>query len=601
MLLLLACASEPPAEREAHAPAGCWSLRTEDALPSVTQTYDVAVDAPRRRAVATGLGLPYLSVVDLDTAARVDAIAFAERSTTYPRVAVDDAGTAWVASQSAPALVRVDLATRTASAVSDVHDARWVVGLDEGVVVPGGAGVVRVVDGVVAEAAVGARAGARHPDGVVVLGDAEAVVLDADLAEVDRCALPFMANLVAALPDRTLVVADGRRIARGACGGAFEAWTVGVELTDLATDGATVWALDRIGEADPTLGVAWRLDDAPVLAFPTGKNSGYGEVDASGGALWVNAEGTAEVHAYAPDGERIAAVSTGTFVDGLVEVEGALVASGRLSGLLARFDGETVTRGEPVRWPWAPVYDGDAVWMLGQLDGVLSAVDSSTLAAEHRDLDVGANPLLTFGDVAVADDRASVLVAESAADVLFELRDGAQVARWPLGGPPVDDPDFGAHLEVLYRNGVVWLARSFDGRLQRLDLATGARVDATLDPDRLRTLQDRRRTHALAWDGAGPRYGPYGLDPDTLAVVDEWDDVGALLAPWPDGGWLAIDAAGTTLLHLADDGARLGERPWFTVERQPGTLAAPAADGRMAWVNRPYEGVVCRIALNFQD
>ncbi len=605
----------PPPTSTPQRTEACWSVRTEDDLPSMTQTYDVAVDSARGRAVATGLGLPYLSVIDVATGTRADAIPYATTSTTYPRVALDGAGTAWVASLSAPALVHVALDTRVVTPIPSVLEARWVVGLDEGVLVPRPTradvpGVTRLDSAGEPVADVdlsAARAAAVHPDGVVVLGETEALVLDggigADaLAVRARCDLPFAADRVVALDDGTLIFADSTRLGRMRCvdEAVGEVWPVGVEITDIATDGVRAWALDRIGADDPTAGVAWRIDPegSPTLAFPTGKNTGYGEVDRATGTLWANAEGTAEVHGYAlADGARVAAVSTGTFVDGLVLApDGALVATGRLSGLLARLDGEELTRGAPVRWPWSPLGEGDRVWMLGQLDGTLASVDAMTLDARVTiDLGAGPNPLLTFSGLARAEDRGTVLVAESHADVLLEFdADGVEVGRWALGGPPVDDPDFGAHLEVLYRDGVAWLARTSDGRLQRLDLTTGTRADARLDADRLRTLQDRRRTHAFAWDGVRPRLGPYGLDPDTLAVVDEWDDVAALLAPVPEGGWLALDAAGTSLLRLDADGATRGARAWFD-ERQPGTLAVVSDGG--AWVNRAYEGSVCWIPL----
>ena len=612
---LVLCAGCTPevTEKVVVTPDTCFSLRTEDTFPSMTQTFDVALDSARGRGVATGLGLPYLSVLDLGRGARTDAIRYSERSTTYPRAALDGAGTAWVASQSAPALVRIALDTRVVTPIPTVSEARWVVGLHAGVLVPrptasDAPGVVRI-DGdgaVLADSSLSAaRAGAAHPDGVVVLTDTEAVVLDADtLVEGERCDLPFSGDRVTALDDGTLYVSDGTRLARLGCADATpETWTVGVEITALVSDGVTAWALDRIGEADPTGGVTWRIapNAAPILDFSTGKNTGYGDVDRATGTLWVNAEGTAEVHAYTlANGARAAAVSTGTFVDGLaLAPDGAVLATGRLSGLFARFDGESAVRGAAVRWPWSPVVSGDAIWMLGQLDGQLASFDAATLGTRtHVDLGAGPNPLLTFSGLARADDRGTLLVAESNADLLLEIdASGVELGRWALGGPPVDDPDFGAHLDLLYRDGVAWLARTSDGRLQRIDLETGERVDARLDATALRTLQDRRRTHVLRWDGAGPRVGPFGLDPDTLAVTDTRDAIAALLAPWPDGdGWLALDNTGTALLRLDANGDTITTHPWFA-ERQPGTVAVFSEDGSAVWVNRAYEGLLCRVPV----
>ena len=224
-MLLMACSAS---EREANPPGPppleqCWSLRTEDALPSMTQTYDVAVDAARGRAVATGLGLPVLSVIDLGSGVRTDAIAYAALSTRYPRVALDGAGVAWVASSSDPALVRVDLDTRAVTTVSAASDARWVVGLDDGVLIPRSTAAsqpgVRRLDSAGALVAeldlTAARAAARHPEGLVVLTDAEAVVLDGStgadaLAERARCALPFSAEQVVALEDAAAGEGEGQ-------------------------------------------------------------------------------------------------------------------------------------------------------------------------------------------------------------------------------------------------------------------------------------------------------------------------------------------------------------------------------------------------------
>jgi hypothetical protein len=594
----------------------CWSLRTEDDLPGTTQTYDVALDPAGGRAVATGLGLPHLSVIDTRTGARTDAIAYAEDGLLWPHVAVDGQGTAWIASLDGPGLTRVDLATRTVLPVEGASGAGWVVGLVDGALAPRettqqGASVARydAAGTLVAERPVErARGGALHPDGVVVLADDVALVLDATAGDaaldvLSRCDLPFAPDFVVALDDGALVVADRARIGRVACGvGLSDTWEVGVEITELVTDGQRAWALDRIGPDDPTLGVTWEIgtSGAPVPGFVTGKNTGYGDVDRSTGALWANSEGTSEVRAWLlADGTELAVVSTGTFVDGLaLAPDGALLATGRLSGLVARLDDGRVTRAAPVRWPWAPILAGGRLWVLAQLDVLVASLDPLTLGDTIvHGLGHGPNTLLTFDDLVDAPDRGTLLVAESAADVLLEVgTDGVVRAEWPLGGPAVDDPDEGAHLEVVYRDGIVWLARSYDGRLQRIDLATGVRTDAALDVERVEQLRDLRRTHAFVWDGERPRIGPWGLDPDTLEVVDAWEGVGALLTPLPDGrGWVAVDGTGRDLLRVEDGVVRRRDR-WLDV-RQPGTVALLDADGTGLWVNRAEDGQVCRVPL----
>jgi hypothetical protein len=608
-LPLLACARTAPTRGEME--MACTSLRSEDGFASTVQPTFVAIDEARGRGVATGLALANVSVFDLDAGVRTGAIPYAAPSTEDPRVVMDAAGVAWVGSASSPGLVRVDLDRGEATAVPGVEAVSLLLPTAAGVVYAGSPdaeepALVRL-DGdgnVAATANVGPyRGGAAHPDGLVVLDGTLARVLDADtLEEISTCYLGITAVWVAALDDGTLASSDGEQLARSDCAGEVGVWSGPLEVRGMVTDGVTAWAIDRVGPDDPTRGVAWRIAAAgePELAFVTGKNTAHGQVDRGTGRLWANSEGSGEVMAWdLATGDEEAVISVGSSVDGLVVTgEGEVLATGRLSDLVATVSGGAPTRVDGVRWPWMPVLDADRgrVWTVDHLDGLLVGLDAAT--AEVRDafdLGLGPNTLLTFDSLALAHDRGTLLVADSESDVLLELApdSGATVASWDLGGPAVEDPDQGGQLELLYREGTAWLARTNDGRVQRLDLGTGQRTDAWLSDDELGVLMSRRITRAMVFDGQDVVLGPLRVDAETLAVTGVLD-IAALLTPLADGDWLALDIGGASLVRLDADGARVAERKWMD-ESEPGVLAA--VDGSNVWITRPWEGMVCRVPL----
>ena len=612
-LTLLAACDPPPAEVDPQT-LRCATFRDEDTLPSSTQTFSVAVDPARGRAVATGLGLPWLSVVDLGSATRVDALRHASTSTRTPHVVLDGAGTAWVASASQPALVRVDVDARTVDEVAGLEPLQWAAGLDVGVVVSSGGAVVRLdtTGAIVATAAGGpARAGAVHPLGVVVVDGDQARLLDAaSLATVGGCALAFAPTSVAALDDGSLVYADLTHLGRQVCtpDAVAETWAVGREVHTLVAGGDHVLALDRVGADDPTRGVAIRVGTtgAPSVAFATAKNTASGGYDADG-VLWAAAEGSSEVVGFDGDGGVRAEVSTGTsLADLVVGPGGEVYGTGRLSALVGRRDGDVLLRAEPLVWPWAPRLDGDRLVLLDHLLGHLVALDAATLTETARvDLGLGVNELLTFDSLAQAPDRGTWLVAESQSDVVLEvdLDAGGVLRSWALGGPAVTDPDQGAQLELHYRgDGTAFLARTYDGRLTRLDLDGAELEHAWLDEADAALLLERRLTRALVPDGDTVWVGPHRIDPDGLERLETWDAIEAVSAPWPGapGEWAAVSADGLALLHVDADGAERARYAW-TAEPEPGTVMVPDPDGAAFWVNRSYEGLACRVPLTAID
>lgn len=590
----------------------CHSLRTEDAYSSATQTFAVAWDPVGRRVLATALGLPFLSVIDPVAGKRVGAIAVGSAPAMNPRLVADESGVGWVGSLSSPELVRVDVGSGTATQLSGFSGVNWIVAMPSGVVIPQAGRVVRVATTgeIVAEADVGAATGgARVGEEVVVLEASAAVWLDGGtLVETGRCALPFLAKFVAGLPDGNLVVSDGEQLARVDCGaGEAGSWALDADITSLIADGTSVWALDRVSADDPTVGTAWRVGPTgvPVPAFPTAKNTGYGAIVE--GVLWANAEGSSEVMAFQlADGTRLAEVSTGTSAaDVVVDSDGGVLVTGRLSALVGRIDAGEVLRTEPLEWPWAPMLAGDRLVLLDHLHGTLASVDAHHLDDLIAiDMGVGPNELLTFDSLVFVEERGTFLVAESQADLLIEvdLAAGRVVQAWGLGGPLVTDPHLASQLEVQIEGEVALLARTSDGRLTRLDLATGDRRDATLTADHLKVLRSRRQTRATQLADGWLWLGPLRIDPETLEVKDLWPEIGGLLAPWPGeaGGWLAITANGKALVHVNAEGEMGPSLAWFD-EPQPGTVAALESGGAAAWVTRSYEGRVCRVPLDRVD
>lgn len=614
LVLLVAC--EPAQDSGKVAEKGvveCHSLRTEDALPSATQTFSIAHSAVSQRVVATNLGLPYLSVIDPDSETRTDAIRWTTAPANNPRVVVDGTGLVWIGSLSEPTLVQVDLSSGTVTEIDGIGGVNWLVALDDSVLVPLGGEAVRVgADGAVVatESSGPASGGARVGDDVVTLAGQQALRLDATTLSLrETCMLPFAADFVAGLPDGALVASDGQRVARVRCGDerGGESWTIGNDITSLVADGTSVWVLDRVGPQDPTHGTAWRVDvtGEPIAAFSTAKNTGYGEV--IDGALWANAEGSSEVSAWSvSDGTPLAEVSIGTSTaDVVVDDDGGVIATGRLSALVGRLDDGELTRTEPLAWPWAPVLAGERLVLLDHLEGKLASIDAHHLDdLVTVDLGKGPNSLLTFDSVAWWSSHGTWLVAESEADVLLEvdLEGGAVLNEWPLGGPALTDAHLASQLELQLDGDTALLARTADGRLTRLNLTSGDRVDGWLSDEHLDLLRSSRQSRATQLADGSLWVGPLRVNATTLAVEEVWAEVGSLLAPWPGepGAWLAISPKGTALLHVDNAGSAGAPFEWFD-DAQPGTVAALTPEADAVWVTRSYEGRVCRVPLALID
>lgn len=163
-VLLLACdeVQDSGEEREPES-LECHSLRTEDALPSATQTFTVGYDPVGERVLATNLGLPYLSVIDPASERRTDAIRWTTSPANNPRLVVDGGGRAWIGSLSDPSLVAVDVAAREVAPIEVTGGVNWLVALDDSVLIPQSREVVRVAaDGTIVAHTLPANGGASR-------------------------------------------------------------------------------------------------------------------------------------------------------------------------------------------------------------------------------------------------------------------------------------------------------------------------------------------------------------------------------------------------------------------------------------------------------
>lgn len=612
---LMACADTPPAATaNATATADgpvCVGLPGGHPSQNHLQPFELAIDATRRRAWSTALGTGTLAEVDLDTGALVRTVLLAESALVVPDLAVGAGGVVWIAQENPPAVLRYD----------PVADAltRHATGLDAAdTVVPtpgGGAVFVGVADGVrtvvVVDGAGNLVTVEAIPDagGLLAMGERVGIFEGATLAvralpglAVEAsCALPLDAVRGAVLDDGRVVVADGTGVGLAGCDGedAF-GWTVGVENKDVLAWGGRALVLDRIGPDDPNLGFVRTVDAAgPVDAFPTAKNSGFGALDPVTGLLWLNSEGTAEVWAVDPtDGAVVHAVRTGAFVDGLAadpSDAAAVYATGRLSDTVAHVvDGAVVADTHAVRWPYAPLVDEarGRLWVLSQTEAAVVGLDLATLeVTDTIDLGVGPNPLLTFGTVALDADTGRLWVAESAADLLLEVDPdaGTVTASWDLGGPAVEDPDAIGELLVRVAAGGVYVFRTHDGRLQRLNGDVLTTVAA--DQDLLARLAEHARLDVLqvtadtAWAGGG------AFDATTLARLPDRDlDVSRLVGGDGDGGWLALASDEEHLVRLTADGEERGALAVPDADDHATTLRAGAG---VVWMGRPKDAEVC--------
>lgn len=562
LLASTACASQPY----------CLYVGPDDEFPNHVQPFQVALDVVQRMGYSTAFGSRSLAVFDLDTAELTAMLPLAEQPLSYPDVAVDDQGVAWISIRGEPAAMRLDLASGEITELGGhLQRANTVLPVPGGGAVylgftpddPQRSALARFAADGSPEDLVELTGGAA---GVVQLsGDRIATVSRAGLPDgfqvrqlpeldvVQTCDLPFLAERGAELDDGRVIVAGLDRIGLVDCGdGEPGTWTVGTENHEVIGLGTQALVLDRIGagEFDPNMGMALRVDgDGPVpdSTFGTGKNTGYGGFDPITGTVWANSEGTSEVWGFDPwDGTVHARIPTGVFIDGLAldrEVDDAAFVTGRLSNTIARIeDGEVTAEHGDVFWPFSPVVDlgRDRLWVLSHTETVIHGLSRAGLQPEQViDPGMGRSVLLTFSSLLLHPARDTLFLADAERDQLLEIDpdSGATLATWDLGGPLIEDRD--AKGQLLLRlhgdSGAVIVSRSNDARVQRVDPDGG--VDTIwLGDDLAEQLTSGNAVEfaTLLQDDDLLYLGGLALDPTTLERLEEHDlDVYRVIGPHP--------------------------------------------------------------------
>lgn len=613
VLTLTACA--PAAEV-------CVSLREGNPFANHLMPFDVAVDASHRVAWSTALATPTLAGIDLDSGEQVAAITYLDTPGVYPTVAVDESGHAWVGAQSDPGLVYIDTSTGHANEVPGYTDVHAVLALPAGGIVVLGkyqdnAGVARLDAGGKQTAwaeAEGAGGLLLRGGQVGVFGSGTTLaLLDSDsLDELDRCPMPFPATHGAAVSGGIVVAAE-TRVGFTDCGENAWAQLVGNENKAVVPQDDGAWVLDRVGSPDPNLGLA-RFVDASGLgpSFPTAKNSGLGGFDAVTRRLWVNSEGTAEVVALDPaTGSVVRAVRTGEFVDGVAigRDPSTILATGRLSDAVARIEGtKVVALSRAVSWPYSPTLDrlSGRLWVLSQTHGEAVALDAETLQTVARfPLAAKPNPLLTFGTLTYVPGDGRVFVAESNADRLFAIDPSVGVTNvWDLGGPAVGDPDTIGELRVRQDGvtGALLVTPTTDGRVQRLDLATGTLTTTWLAAAEVDALRSRRRVDAMRILPEDDELwlGGFALAAGTLKRLDGRDlPAATVLARYPSPRLERIALApDADAVERVDERGNVLRRVALETPLPSGSVVRMARGELAAVVGRATEARVCRVELD---
>jgi hypothetical protein len=633
LMSLAACTRYAPPPREPSARAPCLSLEPHPGLGNHNNPYELAVDVAARRLYSSSLGNRTLGIYDADSAEVLAMVPIRDLPQLLPDVVADGSGVAWVLGEGQPAVVRFDAGgggrqqyaaplTRAGAGVPLAGGGVLVLGSDEAghpllqrFEADGQIGGSLLLDG--------------HAHGLVPLEGGEVGVLtkawESDgmrllepegLSWRGSCPLPFEAMRGAQLDDGTVVLASERAIGLAGCQGQEPvSWSVGVENKDVISLGVEAVVLDRIAEGDgldPNLGLARIVDGGGLIverSFPTAKNSGFGAWDSQRGLLWVNSEGSGELVAYEPGtGTERARIETGTFLDGLAldpEDQQAVYLTGRLSNSFLRLDqGQLTASTDAVRWPFSPVPDPerDMVWVLSQTEGTVHGHRRGDLSPVTRiDPGLAPNVLLSFGSLALHPERDTLLFAESQADLLIELdpTTGEELGRHRLGGPFIDDPDEIGHLAVVAPAGSsALLLRTNDGRVQRLDLDSGALVTAWLDPAELAgaTADNQVDIEWLREDLGLLYVAGLALEVESLARRPDRDlPVSRLLGVHPDGAGhlLGVSPDRLSLLELNAEGRILGQQPFtdrsqhalsFGLATDPASiLVAMGQDARVCW------------------
>jgi hypothetical protein len=616
--MLIGCANDPV----------CVDLRPHEDVGNHVQTYEVAMDPDRRRVYTTALGSSVLLVYDADSGAVLQDMPLGNDPLNTPEVELDSSGNVWVGANTDPPLMHFDVESGDRTILWDeLSGARDLA--------PRAAGGMVVLgrsassnNAIVAYDAELQPVASFETDssvrGLVPMDDLEAVgvtlaegdllVLSSDdLTELRRCEVAIDRPWHGAQLDDGTVVLSSESAIGTACVGQPRAWLDGQENMEVLPMGDHALVLDRLGYEqgfDPNLGIGRLVGpDGIIGAFPTAKNTGFGALDPVTGSVWVNSEGTSEVLAMDPTtGAFSVAVRGGTFLDGLTadpEDSSVLYATGRLSDTIVRIEADEATASTAqIHWPFSPVLDlqRDLLWVLSHTEGTLHALDRDDLSLQRSiDPGLGSNTLLSFGNIMMHMDRGTLFFAESQQDLLLEIDpdSGAELGRWDLGGPIITDYDEVGELAMRVAPGSeqVYVVRSNDARVQRLDPGTGELETLFLPQDVADALSDGHKTDFLRhYPSEGLLY--LGGKAVRLGTLERWEAKDLPVTriagrhPTRQDQWIAVDDSRRHIVRLDHDGEELGSIG-FSRHELYATVFKVSTEERSVYMTRALHGNVC--------
>jgi streptogramin lyase len=623
LLLLLGCGRVPQ----------CANLCLREGIANHVQPYEVAIDVERRRVYSSALGSSVVLAYDADTHEVLQDYPLGTSPLTTPDLEVDRDGNLWIVANTEPALVRFD---------RDTGDRLLMWGALQGArdLVPRAAGGVVVLgrsegsnntllafdDQAELVARLELESAARglvpmddfERVGVTIEGEALLLLSTADLAEEGACPIAIQRPWRGAqLDDGTVVLVNEGSIGT-ACVEQPQAWRVGEENMEVISLGDHALVLDRMGMEegdDPNLGIARLVDAEGVYdRYPTFKNTGFGTLDPHTGLVWANSEGSSEIAVFDPEtGAVEERIKVGTFLDGLAadpEDTSVLYTTGRLSDTIVRLEGTTRTADcHEVHWPYSPIVDvqRDLLWVLGHTEGTLHGLDRQALRPRRQiDPGLGSNTLLTFGTIMLNTARGTLFFAESQRDLLLEIDpdSGEELARWELGGPLIEDRDEVGELAVRAssEDGMVYLVRSNDARVQRLDPDSSDLQTAFMPQDVVEALGAGHRTDFLR---IYPQHGLLYIGGKAVRLDDlsRWEErdlpVTRLAGPHPtrERQWIAVDDARRHIVRLDEDGNELG-RMAFASHELYATVFEMSPETRSVYMTRALHGMVCSFPVS---
>ena len=623
-----------------------WTVREVSLLAEGEYNHllpvKAALDTTHRRFYSLSSVNSTVAEVDIDSGTHVTNHPL-DYDLRTPSIAVDGAGVVWVGRSGNPFMLRLD---PTSGDVTEVGGDGTVLTMaplsDGGVIVvvstdDGSSRLYRVsADGGVDDSMAlegvfkalewtpeGDRlVGLRYPtDG----GSPSLVELRPDVEPwsfFEGATLPIDAQGVVPLESGAVAAYDRSSVVRVDSDG-----TVGlaVELGDQLAEGFRLadglFALiDRNAPelyGGPLSGLAWVLDDElsqPTPPVRVGLNSGYGGYDPEDGLVWVSAEDSSSAYATDPNtGQERFNVPLGKHVEWIVpdpDMPNVNYFTGRLSSLVGAINvhtGEVLALHTGVRWPVAPAYTDELLWVVDQESSVLTALSPDTLeVVAEVDPGLGVNGTLTFNSLGIHPQRGTLVLAQADADVLVEIDPdgGGVLGTHALGSPIAPEPDTQGRLEVFFAGDVAVVLRTTDGVLTAVDLDSGAVVAmGRLDSQTVDDLRREGVLQQLAMDTeqSVAYAGGFAFEPTTLETLAEWDLAADLLL-WKNGDDQWLGWADQQIVVIESDGSTSGSLSFgWQAQERPVLFRPPQAWDTMLYTERHEArlGIVSLQALDW--